>query len=125
MNKMTLVGNLTADPELRFTTSGKAVAHFTVASTPRRFDREAGTWVDGDTVFLRCNAWGTTAENITESLAKGARVLATGQLTQRTYTDKDGANRTVNELDVEEIGATLRFAAPTRTQEPALESASA
>ena len=110
MNTMTVVGNLTADPELRFTQTGKPVAHFTIASTPRRFDRETGTWVDGDTVFLRCNAWGATAENTTEALTKGSRVLASGQLIQRTFEDKDGAARTVVELDVDEIGATLRFA---------------
>lgn len=113
MNKMTVVGNLTADPELRFTQAGKAVAHFTVASTPRRFDRETNAWVDGDTVFLRCNAWGATAENIAESLHKGKRVMAFGQLTQRSYTDKDGVNRTVNELDVDEVGTTLRFSSAT------------
>ncbi len=121
MNTMTVVGNLTADPELRFTTTGKPVAHFTIASTPRRFDRETGTWVDGDTVFLRCNAWGATAENTTESLTKGSRVLASGQVIQRSYEDKDGATRTVVELDVDEIGATLRFAhtASTPAAQPA------
>ena len=123
MNTMTVVGNLTADPELRFTTTGKPVAHFTIASTPRRFDRETGTWVDGDTVFLRCNAWGATAENTTESLTKGSRVLASGQVIQRSYEDKDGATRTVVELDVDEIGATLRFTTAASTRTPAAQPA--
>ena len=112
MNELTVVGNLTADPELRATQSKKSVAHFTVASTPRRFDRDAGAWVDGDTVFLRCNAWGSTAENAAATLSKGSRVLVTGQLIQRSFDDKDGNHRTVTELDVEEIGSTLRFSSP-------------
>lgn len=123
MNTMTVVGNLTADPELRATTTGKPVAHFTIASTPRRFDRETGTWVDGDTVFLRCNAWGATAENTTASLTKGSRVLATGQVIQRTFEDKDGAARTVVELDIDEIGATLRFTPTPSPRTPATQPA--
>ena len=125
MNRMTIVGNLTADPTVQSTKAGTAVAHFTVASAPRRFDRETGTWVEGDTVFLRCNAWGSTGENVAAGLVKGSRVLVTGQLIQRSFDDKDGNARTVTELDVEEIGTTLRFstAAPAPTRAPALEPA--
>ena len=115
---ITLVGNLTADPELRFTPSGAAVASFSVASTPRTFDRQAGEWKDGETLFLRCSLWRDAAENITESLTKGTRVIVSGRLKQRSYDDREGQRRTVVELEVDEIGPSLRYATakPTRTQ---------
>ncbi|MQA16124.1 MAG: single-stranded DNA-binding protein [Pseudonocardiaceae bacterium] len=107
---LTIVGNLTADPELRFTGTGTAVADFTVASTPRVFDREAGQWRDGDALFLRCTAWRQLAEHAAESLAKGTRVIVTGRLRQRTFETKAGERRTVTELDVEDLGPSLRHA---------------
>lgn len=106
---VTVIGNLTADPELRFTPAGAAVANFTVASTPRTFDRQAGEWRDGEPVFLRCAIWRDAAEHVSESLSKGARVLLTGRLKQRSY-EKEGQKHTVIELDVEEIGPSLRWA---------------
>jgi single-strand DNA-binding protein len=108
---ITVVGNLTADPELRFTASGAAVASFTVASTPRTFDKGANEWKDGEALFLRCSAWRQLAENVAESLTKGTRVIAQGRLQQRSY-EKDGQKRTVIELEVDEIGPSLRFAKP-------------
>lgn len=111
---ITVVGNLTADPELRFTPSGAAVANFTVASTPRTFDRQSGEWRDGEALFLRCNLWRQPAENVAESLTKGARVIVTGRLKQRTWNDKDsGQKRYSIELDVDEVGPSLRFATAT------------
>jgi single-strand DNA-binding protein len=107
---ITVVGNLTADPELRFTPSGAAVANFTVASTPRTFDRQTQEWKDGDTLFLRCNIWRDAAENVTESLLRGTRVIVTGRLRQRSWDDKDGNKRTTVELEVDEIGPSLRYA---------------
>ena len=107
---ITVVGNLTADPELRFTPSGAAVANFTVASTPRTFDRQSGEWKDGDAMFLRCNIWRQPAENVAESLTRGARVLVTGRLKQRSFETKEGEKRTVFELDVDEVGPSLRYA---------------
>src|ERR1700754_267513 len=101
---ITVVGNLTADPELRFTPSGAAVANFTVASTPRTFDRQTNEWKDGDALFLRCSIWRQSAEQVAESLPKGMRVIVNGRLRQRSYQTKEGENRTVVELDVEEIG---------------------
>lgn len=115
MNHHTVAGNLTADPEVQFTKAGKAVAHFTIAHAPRRLDRESGSWVDGETIYLRCNAWGSTGENIAESLHKGDRVIAAGSLIQRSYEDSAGVTRTVVELDVDEIGPTLRFSTTTST----------
>jgi single-strand DNA-binding protein len=106
---VTVVGNLTADPELRFTPNGAAVANFTVASTPRRYDTASKSWKDGDSVFLRCSAWRQMAENVAESLTRGTRVIVTGKLTQRTY-EKDGVKRTTTELDVEEVGPSLKHA---------------
>ncbi len=106
----TIVGNLTADPELRFTQSGAAVVSFTVASTPRIFDRQSGEWKDGDALFMRCNAWRQVAENVSESLFRGNRVLVTGRLKQRSFENKEGERRTVVELEVEEIGPSLRYA---------------
>lgn len=107
---ITVTGNLTADPEMRWTQSGKGVAGFTIASTPRRLDKNTGQWTDGDALFMRCNLWGPYAENAVESLTKGMAVIATGRLKQRSYEDRDGVKRSVVELDVEEIGPTLRFA---------------
>ena len=107
---ITIVGNLTADPELRFTTSGTAVASFTIASTPRVFDKNTGQYKDGDALFMRASVWRELAEHVTESLAKGQRVIATGRLKQRSYDDAEGVKRTVVELDVEEVGPSLRFA---------------
>ncbi|CAL9663347.1 single-stranded DNA-binding protein [Saccharothrix sp. NPDC042600] len=107
---ITVVGNLTADPELRFTQSGAAVASFTVASTPRTFDRQSGEWKDGEALFLRCNVWRQVAENVAESLTRGSRVLVTGRLRQRSFETKEGEKRTVIELEVDEIGPSLRYA---------------
>ena len=106
----TVVGNLTADPELRFTPSGAAVANFTVASTPRYFDRQAGEWKDGEALFLRCNIWRQAAENVAESLTRGMRVIAQGRLRQRSFETKEGEKRTVVELEVDEVGPALRYA---------------
>ncbi|ATY12452.1 single-stranded DNA-binding protein [Amycolatopsis sp. AA4] len=107
---ITVVGNLTSDPELRFTPSGAAVANFTVASTPRTLDRESGEWKDGEPLFLRCSIWRQAAENVAESLTRGARVLVTGRLVQRSFETKEGEKRTVVELQVDEIGPSLRYA---------------
>ncbi|ALG06343.1 single-stranded DNA-binding protein [Kibdelosporangium phytohabitans] len=109
-----IVGNLTADPELRFTDTGVAVANFTVANTPRIFDARLGEWRDsGDTLFLRCSIWRDAAENVAESLRRGTRVVGKGRLKQRSYTDKDGVNRTVIEAEVDEIGPSTRWSATT------------
>ena len=107
---ITVVGNLTADPELRFTPSGAAVANFTIASTPRVFDRQSGEWKDQEALFLRCSIWREAAENVAESLTKGQRVIAQGRLKSRSYETKEGERRTSMELDVDEIGPSLRFA---------------
>ncbi|MDR8019707.1 single-stranded DNA-binding protein [Nesterenkonia aerolata] len=107
---ITVVGNLTADPELRFTPSGAAVSNFTIASTPRFFDRQANEWKDGETLFVRCSLWREAAENAAESLTKGTRVVAQGRLKARSFQTKEGENRTSWELDVDEIGPSLRFA---------------
>ena len=107
---MTVIGNLTADPELRFTASGAAVANFTVASTPRTFDRASGEWKDGEALFLRCNIWRQPAENVAESLTRGSRVIVSGRLKQRSFETKEGEKRTVIELEVDEIGPSLRYA---------------
>ena len=107
---ITVVGNLTADPELRFTPSGAAVASFTVASTPRTFDRQANEWKDGEALFLRCSIWRQAAENVAESLTRGARVVVTGRLKQRSFETREGEKRTVIELDVDEVGPSLRYA---------------
>jgi single-strand DNA-binding protein len=106
---LTIVGNLTAEVELRMTGAGTAVADFTVASTPRVFDREAGQWRDGDALFLRCNAWRQLAEHAAESLTKGARVIVTGRLRQRSFETENGT-RTVTELEVDDLGPSLRHA---------------
>src|SRR5687768_3004823 len=107
---ITLVGNLTADPELRFTPSGAAVANFTVASTPRTFDRQTNEWRDGDAMFLNCAVWRQAAENVAESLQKGMRVIVQGRLRSRSYETREGERRTVFEIDVDEIGPALRYA---------------
>jgi single-strand DNA-binding protein len=107
---ITVVGNLTADPELRFTPSGAAVANFTVASTPRIFDRQSSEWKDGEALFLRCNIWREAAKNVAESLTRGSRVIVTGRLKQRSYETREGEKRTVVEVEVEEIGPSLKYA---------------
>ncbi|MBY8858964.1 single-stranded DNA-binding protein [Nocardia sp. CA2R105] len=107
---ITVIGNLTADPELRFTPAGAAVANFTVASTPRVFDRNANEWKDGEALFLRCNIWREAAENVAESLTRGSRVIVSGRLKQRSYETREGEKRTVVELEVDEIGPSLRYA---------------
>lgn|SRR5690625_387175 len=115
---ITVVGNLTGDPELRFTPSGAAVANFTIASTPRIFDRQANEFRDGETLFMRCSIWRDAAENVAESLTKGTRVIAQGRLVQRSFETREGEKRTVVELQVDEIGPSMRYASAsvTRTQ---------
>jgi single-strand DNA-binding protein len=107
---VTVVGNLTADPEFRFTPSGAAVANFTVASTPRSLDRATGEWKDGSPLFIRCSVWRQSAENVAESLTRGTRVMVEGRLRQRSYETKEGDKRTVIELEVDEVGPSLKFA---------------
>jgi len=107
---ITVVGNLTADPELRFTPSGAAVANFTVAATPRTFDRQSGEWKDGDALFMRCNVWRQAAENVAETLTRGMRVMVQGRLRQRSFETREGEKRTVVELEVDEVGPSLRYA---------------
>jgi single-strand DNA-binding protein len=107
---ITVVGNLTADPELRYTQNGLPVANFTIASTPRTFDRQANEWKDGDALFLRASVWREFAEHVAGSLTKGMRVIASGRLRQRSYQDKVGQSRTAIELEVDEIGPSLRYA---------------
>ncbi|MEU6538875.1 single-stranded DNA-binding protein [Streptomyces sp. NPDC047000] len=107
---ITVVGNLVDDPELRFTPSGAAVAKFRVASTPRTFDRQTNEWKDGESLFLTCSVWRQAAENVAESLQRGMRVVVQGRLKQRSYEDREGVKRTVYELDVEEVGPSLRNA---------------
>lgn len=115
---ITVVGNLAADPELRFTPSGAAVANFTVASTPRTFNRQTNEWDDGETLWLRCSAWREMAENAAESLVKGNRVVVTGRLKQRSYETNEGEKRTAYEMDVDEVGPSLKYATArvTRTE---------
>jgi single-strand DNA-binding protein len=107
---ITVVGNLTADPELRFTPSGAAVASFTVASTPRTFDRQSNEWKDGEALFLRCSIWRQAAENVAESLTRGMRVVVQGRLQQRSFETREGEKRTVIEMQVDEVGPSLRYA---------------
>ena len=107
---ITLVGNLTADPELRFTPSGAPVANFTVASTPRTFDRTTSEWKDGEAMFINCSVWRRAAENVAESLTKGMRVIVQGRLKSRSYETREGERRTVFEIDVDEVGPSLQFA---------------
>lgn len=115
--QITVVGNLTGDPELRFIQSGAAVVNFTVASTPRSFDRQTNEWKDGETLFMRCSLWREAAENVAESLTKGMRVIVTGRLVSRSW-EASGEKRTVNEIQVDEVGPSLRYATAkvTRTQ---------
>jgi single-strand DNA-binding protein len=109
-NTMTLVGNLTDDPEVRFTSTGTAVANFTIASTSRVFNKESSEWRDGDTLFMRCTVWQQSAENLADSLTKGTRVIVSGRLRQRSYETREGEKRTTIELVVDEIGVSLRYA---------------
>lgn len=113
---ITVVGNLTGDPELRFTGAGVAVASFTIASTPRSFDRQSNEWKDSDPLFMRCSLWREAAENVAESLTKGMRVIAQGRLVQRSYETKEGEKRTVIELQVEEIGPSLKYSSAKVTR---------
>lgn len=113
---ITVIGNLTADPELRFTQNGVAVANFTIASTPRTFDRASNEWKDGEPLFLRASVWREFAEHVAGSLTKGARVIATGRLRQRSYETKEGEKRTSIELEVDEIGPSLRYATASITR---------
>ncbi|WP_404350991.1 single-stranded DNA-binding protein [Phycicoccus jejuensis] len=113
---ITIIGNLTADPELRFTPSGAAVANFTVASTPRAFDRQSNEWKDGETLFMRCSIWRDAAENVAESLHRGTRVIVSGRLKSRSYETKEGEKRTVMELEVDEVGPSLRYASAKVTK---------
>ncbi|WP_353826942.1 single-stranded DNA-binding protein [Agromyces sp. SYSU T0242] len=113
---ITVVGNLTADPELRYTQSGLAVANFTIASTPRTFDRQANEWKDGEALFLRASCWREFAEHVAGSLTKGTRVIASGRLKQRSYETKEGEKRTTIELEVDEIGPSLRYATASVTR---------
>ncbi|QKG27310.1 single-stranded DNA-binding protein [Actinomadura verrucosospora] len=120
---ITIVGNLTADPDLRFTQTGVGVAAFTVASTPRFYDQQAGEWKDGDALFLRCSAWRHLAEHVAETLTRGMRVIVTGRLRQRNYEDKEGIKRTAYEIEVDDVGPSLRYATAkvakaTRQQAP-------
>ncbi|MDQ1287001.1 MAG: single-strand DNA-binding protein [Actinomycetota bacterium] len=107
---ITIIGNLTSDPELRFTPSGAAVANFTVASTPRTFDRQMNEWKDGETLFMRCSVWRDAAENVAESLQRGTRVIVSGRIRSRSYETKEGEKRTVVEMEVDEVGPSLRYA---------------
>ncbi|MGW5877850.1 single-stranded DNA-binding protein [Nocardiopsis terrae] len=118
---ITVVGNLVADPDLRFTPSGTPVANFRVASTPRTFDRQSGEWKDGESMFLTCTVWQQHAENVAESLQRGMRVIVQGRLKQRSYDTREGGKRTVFEIDVDEVGPSLRNATATvtRQQRPA------
>ncbi|MCZ4590421.1 MULTISPECIES: single-stranded DNA-binding protein [Rhodococcus] len=113
---ITIIGNLTADPELRFTPAGAAVANFTVASTPRNFDRQSNEWKDGEALFMRCNIWREAAENVAETLTRGSRVIVQGRLKQRSYETREGEKRTVVELEVDEIGPSLRYASAKVTK---------
>ncbi|WP_342318648.1 single-stranded DNA-binding protein [Corynebacterium mayonis] len=115
---ITVIGNLVADPELRFTPSGAAVANFRVASTPRVFNRDSGQWEDGEALFLTCNAWRQAAENVAESLSKGMRVIVNGRLKQRSFQTREGDNRTVFEIDVDEVGPSLKYATASVTRTP-------
>jgi single-strand DNA-binding protein len=114
---VTVVGNLTADPELRFTPSGAAVASFTVASTTRFLDKQTNEWRDGDTVFMRCSVWRQYAENVAESLQKGMRVIVSGRLKQRSYETREGEKRTVVEMEVDDVGPALRYATAKVTRQ--------
>ena len=122
---ITVVGNLVADPELKFTPSGAAVANFRIASTPRVFDKDTNDWKDGEALFLSCAAWRQMAENVAESLVKGDRVIVQGRLKQRSYETNDGEKRTVFEVDVDEVGPSLKFRFVRHTEKAARSSAAA
>ncbi|WP_297850939.1 single-stranded DNA-binding protein [uncultured Corynebacterium sp.] len=113
---ITVVGNLVADPELRFTPTGLAVANFRIASTPRVYNRDAGQWEDGEALFLTCNVWREAAENVAESLTKGMRVIVNGRLKQRSYQTREGENRTVFEVEADEVGPSLKYASANVTR---------
>ena len=113
---ITVVGNLVADPELRFTPTGLAVANFRIASTPRVYNRDAGQWEDGEALFLTCNVWRDAAENVAESLTKGMRVIVNGRLKQRSYQTREGENRTVFEVEADEVGPSLKYASANVTR---------
>lgn len=113
---ITIAGNLTSDPELRFTPSGQPVASFTVASNPRYYDKQSGEWKDGDPLFLSCNVWRQAAENVAESLVKGTRIIVTGRLKQRRYETKEGEKRTVYEIEVDDVGPSLKNASAKVTR---------
>lgn len=123
-NTLTLVGNLTADPDIKFTNSGAAVVNFTVAHTPRVFDKAAQEWKDGEALFMRCSLWREQAENVAESLHRGNRVIVVGKVKQRSY-EKDGEKRTVVEMDVDEVGVSLRYAVATPAKRGAKPAAAA
>lgn len=114
---LTIIGNLTSDPELRFTPSGAAVANFTIASTPRTLDKQSGQWKDGEALFMRCTIWRQAAENAAESFKRGDRVIAQGRLEQRSFETREGDKRTVVELTVDEIGPSVKFH-PAKSQRP-------
>ena len=114
--QITIVGNLVDDPQLRYTPTGQAVANFRVASTPRLFDRNTNEWKDGDSLFLTCNVWRQAAENVAESLQRGMRVIVSGRLRQRSYETKEGEKRTVYEIEVDEVGPSLRNASAKVTK---------
>ncbi|QPK83201.1 single-stranded DNA-binding protein [Corynebacterium qintianiae] len=115
---ITVVGNLVADPELRFTPSGAAVANFRIASTPRTYNRDTNQWEDGEALFLTCNVWRQAAENVAESLTKGTRVIVNGRLKQRSYQTREGENRTVFEVEVDEVGPSLKYATANVARTP-------
>ncbi|UJW32537.1 single-stranded DNA-binding protein [Saccharothrix sp. AJ9571] len=115
---ITFIGNTTADPEGHFFPSGAFVANFTVANTPRTFDKNTGEWKDGDATFLRCNAWGQRGEHVVDSISRGDRVIVQGRLKQRSFTDKEGEKRTVFELDIDAIGPELSYATAEITKAP-------
>lgn len=116
--QITVVGNLVADPELRFTPAGVAVANFRIASTPRTYNRDTGQWDDGDALFLTCNVWRQAAENVAESLTKGMRVIVQGRLRQRSYQNREGENRTVFEVEADEVGPSLKYASASVSRNP-------
>ena len=115
---ITVVGNIVADPELRFTPAGAAVANFRVASTPRRYNSQTNQWEDGEAMFLTCNVWRQAAENVAETMSKGMRVIVTGRLKQRSFQTREGENRTVFEIDVDEVGPSLRYATAQVNRNP-------
>ena len=118
MTNITIIGNLVEDPILRFTPNGAAVANFRIANTPRRFNRDTNQWEDGEALFLTCNAWKQLGENVANTLTKGMRVIVTGKLKARSYQTKEGENRTVHEIDVDEVGPSIKYATAQVTRNP-------